>query len=448
MTESMIKCPHCNRTFEAAEALTNTIEARIKAQYEAQNAKILAQAQAEKQKLEEQAKAQQAQAAQAQAAIAAQQAALKQQQALFEESKAQAEAINAQRVAQQVELQLSQKLALERKQIESQAQAKAQADSAARLQANEEEVQNLRKKVGESQQLEIEARKAKQAAEEAQREANLRADRELERRSQEIREKATLQAQEDARLKLTEKDQLIESLRKQAEEMRRKSEQGSQQAQGEALEIEFENTLRAKFPRDSIEPVPKGQFGGDVIQRVFSPTGQPCGTILWESKRTKTWSDGWLTKLRSDQRAANADVCALVSTKLPDGVQTFDLIDGVWVTGQPCAIPMAIALRQMLVDLAAARTASMNIATKRDVMYQYMTGGKFKLRLQAVLESYAAMKEDLEKERRAMTKQWSKREEHIDQIMRATAGMRGDLEGIAGNDLPEIEMLDIKSLES
>jgi len=448
MSESTIKCPHCNRTFEAATALTDAIELRIKAQYEAQNAQFIAQAQADKQKLLDQAKAQQQSAAQAQAAIVAQQATLKQQQLDFEQSKTHAEAINAQKVAQQVELQVNQKLTLERKQIESQAQAKAQADAAARLQANEEEVQNLRKKVAESQQLEIEARKAKQAAEEAHREASLRADREVDRRTQEIREKASQEAQEEARLKLTEKDQLIESLRKQAEEMRRKSEQGSQQSQGEALEIEFENTLRAKFPRDSIEPVPKGQFGGDVLQRVFSPTGQLCGTILWESKRTKTWSDGWLTKLRSDQRAANADVCALVSTKLPDGVQTFDLIDGVWVTGQPCAMPMAVALRQMLIDLASTRTASMNIATKRDVMYQYMTGGKFKLRLQAVLESYAAMKEDLEKERRAIVKQWAKREEHIDRIMQATAGMRGDLEGIAGNDLPEIELLDIKALES
>ena len=146
-------------------------------------------------------------------------------------------------------------------------------------------------------------------------------------------------------------------MQRQIEELRRKAEQGSQQLQGEAQELELEASLRARFPRDLIEPVPKGEFGGDVLQRVIGPLDQPCGTILWESKRTKNWSDGWLAKLRDDQRKAKADIALIVSSALPKGVHTFDQIDGVWVTDARCAVPVAIALRQSLIELAAARQA-------------------------------------------------------------------------------------------
>ncbi len=143
-----------------------------------------------------------------------------------------------------------------------------------------------------------------------------------------------------------EKDQTIASMQKKIEELKRKAEQGSQQLQGEVQELELENLLRAKFPFDTIEPVPKGEFGGDVLQRVVSPGGQPSGTILWESKRTKNWSDGWLAKLREDQRAAKAEIAVLVSQALPKGVETFDVVDGVWVTSPRAALPVATVLRQ------------------------------------------------------------------------------------------------------
>src|SRR4030042_6266605 len=132
-----------------------------------------------------------------------------------------------------------------------------------------------------------------------------------------------------------EKEQTITSMQKQIEDLKRRADQGSQQLQGEVLELEVEELLRTKFPRDMIEPVPKGEHGGDVIQRVIGPLGQTCGTILWESKRTRNWSDGWLIKLREDQRAAKAELAVIVSQALPKEVQTFDMIDGVWVTQTP-----------------------------------------------------------------------------------------------------------------
>ena len=147
------------------------------------------------------------------------------------------------------------------------------------------------------------------------------------------------------------------SMQRQIEELKRKAEQGSQQLQGEAQELELETTLRQKFPFDLIEPVGKGEFGGDLVHRVAGPSGQVCGTILWEAKRTKTWSDGWLAKLRDDKRTAKADLALIVSHALPKGLEHFDHIEGVWVTSPKCVIPVAVALRQSLIELGAARTA-------------------------------------------------------------------------------------------
>jgi hypothetical protein len=217
--------------------------------------------------------------------------------------------------------------------------------------------------------------------------------------------------------------------------------------QGEVLEIELETTLRAKFPTDSIEPVPKGEFGGDVVQRVIGSMQQRCGTILWESKRTKTWQDGWLAKLRDDQRAAKAEIAIIVTQVLPKDVETFDLIDGVWVTSRRTMLPVAIALRQSLVELSLARQSGEGQQTKKEMIYQYLTGPRFRLRVEAIVEKFRDMQEDLEKERKTLTKLWAKREEQIRCVVEATAGMYGDLQGIAGKSLQEIEGLDHGMIE-
>jgi hypothetical protein len=146
-----------------------------------------------------------------------------------------------------------------------------------------------------------------------------------------------------------EKEQTIVAMQKQIEDLKRRSEQGSQQLQGEVQELELENLLRSKFSFDAIEPVPKGEFGGDVLHRIIGPSGQPSGTILWEFKRTKNWSDSWLVKLRDDQRAAKAEIAVIVSQVLPKGVETFDLVEGIWVTHPRASLPVAMILRQSLI---------------------------------------------------------------------------------------------------
>jgi hypothetical protein len=237
-------------------------------------------------------------------------------------------------------------------------------------------------------------------------------------------------------------------MQKQIEDLKRRAEQGSQQLQGEVQELELENLLRSKFPFDAIEPVPKGEFGGDVLHRVRTPNGQVSGTILWEFKRTKTWSDSWLVKLRDDQRTAKAEIAVIVTQVLPKGVETFELIDGVWVTHPRAALPVAAILRQTLLELAMSRQSSEGQQTKTEMVYQYLTGPRFKQRVEAIVEAFSTMQEDLDKERKAILKQWAKREEQIERVMGATVGMYGDLQGIAGKSLQEIAGLELNMLDN
>jgi hypothetical protein len=210
--------------------------------------------------------------------------------------------------------------------------------------------------------------------------------------------------------------------------------------------MELEALLAAKFPRDTIQPVPKGEFGGDVLQRVIGPLNQICGTILWECKRTKNWSDGWLPKLREDQRAAKAEVAVIISQALPKEVEAFGFIEGVWIADPKVMLPVAFSLRQTLIEVATARQASEGQQTKMEMVYGYLTGPRFRQRVQAIVEAFSSMKEDLDREKKTIIRQWAKREEQIDRVMQATVGMYGDLQGIAGKTLQEIEGLEFQEM--
>ncbi len=205
--------------------------------------------------------------------------------------------------------------------------------------------------------------------------------------------------------------------RREARERAEESRHASQLLQGEALELELETTLQINFPMDNIEPVKKGELGGDVLHRVCGPMGQSCGSILWESKRTKSWSDGWLAKLRADQRVANADMAVLISRALPKDIDNFGPIDGIWVTDPRFAIPLAIALRQTLIEVANTRQTQNGQETKMELVYQYLTGPKFRHRVQAIVEKFSDMQADLDREKRAMTRLWAKREAQIQGVI-------------------------------
>lgn len=354
----------------------------------------------------------------------------------------------------QIADRVAEQLKSERTHLIAEEARKAKLASAAEFEAKARELADLQEllksrdlKLAEAQKTQADFIKKQRELDDARRELELTIEKRVQESLLNTREQARREVEEEQKLKVAEKEQIIAAMQKQIEELKRRAEQGSQQLQGEVQELELEELLRGKFPFDIIEPVPKGEFGGDVIQRVMGAGDQAVGTILWESKRTKNWSDTWLPKLREDQRAAKAEVAVIVSQALPKGVETFEAIDGVWVANPRTALPVAVILRQSLIEIAQARQTSAGQQTKTEMIYQYLTGPRFRHRIEAIVEAFSTMQNDLDRERKAIMKQWAKREEQILRVMQATVGMYGDLQGIAGKTLQEIDGLSLAALE-
>jgi len=418
MNEPTVTCPSCKTEIKLNESLAAPLIEATRKQYE----KAISQKEADFSKRE---------------------TAIREQQAELLKEK------------QSIEEQVLAKLKPERERIAAEERKNAKLLLTNDLEQKAKELADLNEvlkerdiKLAEAQTTQAEAIRKMRELDAAQRAMELTIETRVEQSLGPLREKARLDSDGVHKLKLAEKDEQMASLQRQIEDMKRTAEQGSQQLQGEAQELQLESLLREKFPRDLVEPVPKGEFGGDVLHRVNGPLGQACGTILWESKRTKNWSDTWLPKLRDDQRTAKAEVALIVTQTLPKGVEAFGFIDGVWVSESRCAIPVAIALREYLIGIASARQAGEGQQTKMEMVYQYLTGPRFRHRIEAIVEKFSDMQSDLDRERKTMTRLWAKREEQIRGVIESTAGMYGDLQGIAGRTLQEIEGLDVPLLEA
>lgn len=336
----------------------------------------------------------------------------------------------------------------ERKKILARARKEAEQALAVELKDRDAQVADYRKQLDDAQKNELELRKQQRELEEKSKAQELEVARKLDEERKSIADAAMKRAQEESRLKQAEKEQVIDGLRKQIDDLKRKAEQGSQQTQGEVQEIELENLLVETFPTDSIEPVPKGVKGGDVIQRVRDASGRECGVILWESKRTKNWSDGWLGKLRDDQQEAKASCTCIVSAVVPDSITHFGEIDGVWVSTWPCAASAALALRTALIAAARSELALEGRQDKMEMVYNYLAGPEFRNRVGGLAEAFMSLQGDLDAEKRAFQKQWNKREKQLQRAMISTTGLWGDLQGIIGSSLQEIEGMELLALES
>jgi len=421
MTEPTIVCPNCKTEIKLTESLAAPLIESTRRQFEQR----LAQKDTE---------------------------IIQREQAMREKEKQLSE--DKRKLDDQVASQVAEQLKAERARVIAEESKKAKLASAAELENKARELVELQEvlksrdeKLAEAQKAQAELIKKQRELDDAKRELDLTIEKRVQDGLTEVRTLAKKEAEDEQKLKVMEKEQTIAAMQKQIEDLKRRAEQGSQQLQGEVQELELENLLRMKFPFDAIDPVPKGEFGGDVLHRVVSTGGQAGGTILWEFKRTKNWSDAWLAKLRDDQRTAKAEIAVIVSQILPKGVETFEMVEGVWVTHPRAALPVAMILRQSLLEISLARQSSEGQQTKTEMVYQYLTGPRFRQRVEAIVEAFSTMQEDLDKERKVIMKQWAKREEQIERVMGATVGMYGDLQGIAGKSLQEIEGLELHSLD-
>jgi hypothetical protein len=416
--DATITCPNCQTEIKLTESLAAPLIAATKREYEK---KI----------------------ADKDAALEKREAELRQQQDAVKEERA------------NVEVLVAERLKAEREIVVADEARKAKLQFGTDLETKESEIAELKHvllqrdaKLAEAQAAQVELLRKQRELDDAKRELDLSVEKRVQGELGAIREQAKKEAEDSLRLKVSEKEEQILAMQRQIEELRRRAEQGSQQLQGEVLELQLETLLSTRFPLDVLEPVAKGEFGGDVLQRVVGPIGQACGAILWETKRTKNWSDAWLPKLRGDQRSAKAELALLVSEVLPKGVESFELVDGVWVTHPRFVLPVASVLRQSLIELAATRMSQDGQQTKTEQVYQYLTGPRFRHRVEAIVERFSEMQDDLNRERKATMRLWAKREAQIQGVIDSTVGMYGDLQGIAGRAMQEIPALETPIVEN
>jgi hypothetical protein len=439
--ELTIDCPNCGQGFELTEALAGPMleEERRKARDEGSIVSA-----AEREAIA--AAAKEALACEHAAEIQAKDNALAEQAATVKAAEAaELAARQAKRDAddarERTELEVVRRVDAQRAAIAAEAAQKATTEADAKLAAAHVQLAEKDAKLVAAQSGELEALRLKAEADETLREAELTIARRLEEERGKVRDQAIRERDEEYRLKGAEKDAQIRAMQEQIEELRRTGAVTSQQLVGDVQEVDLLITLSDAFPMDRFERVKKGLRGADVLQTVMSVGGATCGTILWESKRTKNWSETWLSKLREDQRDAKAEIAALATETLPDGQTSFEERDGVWVMLLNAVVPVACALRRLLVDVATARRAGALADTTKDHVFAYLTSPQFRQRVSRIVEGYEEMRADLDKEKRATATAWNKREKQLERILGGMTGFYGDLQGIVGTSLPAVDGL-------
>jgi len=410
MDQKNFKCPQCGEMIEISKALLHDLESEIHVRYEQKLREV--QSRAEKEVSEK---------------VSALENRLKKEQALYEEKE------------RQHELRLKE----ERVKLLDKARREAEEASKAEVDDLRSELSNKEKELGKARQEELSLRKKQRELEEKERALELEMERRLHAESVKIQDKVAHDVEERYRFRDAEKDKRLADMSRQIDDLKRKAEQGSQQLQGEVLEIELENSLRDQFPFDEIEPVGKGIRGGDILHTIKTQRGTVCGKILWETKRTRNWNDSWLQKLKDDQRECKASIAVLVSETLPPGFHHFRQLDGVWVTDIPSAISLGEALRVILIQVTKTQEAQTGKSEKMELIYNYMMGPEFRSRVEGIVEAFKCLRDDLEAEKRAMQRIWERRGKQIERAICNTAGMYGDIEGIAGSILPGIKVLEL-----
>ncbi|MEO7774273.1 MAG: DUF2130 domain-containing protein [Steroidobacteraceae bacterium] len=354
----------------------------------------------------------------------------------YQRSLAEVQKLAAQSFAPQIE-------ALQRQLVETRAQALETIANESRQHAARSAAQGAQLQVLQAEQITL--RQERQQLQDEKAAMALEVQRQVD--AQTAGRDATVRAQEQERaaLEKAELQKTIADMRSQLVEAQRKADQGSQQLQGEVLELAIEESLRRAFPLDAIEEVRKGQRGGDVLHRVVTRAGQEAGIILWETKRAKEWSPQWIPKLKENMRACGAVVGIVVTTPgvFPRGVQASTLFcahEEVWVTQVTTAVGVAEALRTGLMDVHRQRAMAAGKGEKMEALYDYLTSAQFANRMRAVFEMFERMREELETERNVTQQRWARREKHLQTAKTQLLGLGGEIQGLAQQELPMLEM--------
>lgn len=412
--ENQIKCPNCGTSIDVQDILAHQLEEEIKQKYQSQIA-------AEKKRYE------------------SQQEQLKQEKLDFEQKKKRENVLFQERLENQLKedkKEIEAKLKLKLKEEQSDQFAALQKE----LNEKSEQVKELNRSKAEIEKLKREKSELKEAAEaEAQKKLNeiLIAEKEKIKKSEEDKNE----------LRFKEMQKQLEDQKKLTEEMKRKQEQGSMQLQGEVQELAIEEWLAAQFPLDTIEEIKKGARGGDCIQIVHTRTEQNCGTIYYESKRTKDFQPSWIEKFKADIRDRGANIGVLVTEVMPSDMDRMDLKDGIWICNYDEFKGLCAVLREGILQVNNAIITQENKGDKMDLLYDYLTSNTFRMQIEAIVEGFTQMKSDLESEKRSMQRIWKQREKQIEKVVTNTIDMYGSIKGIAGNAIQSVKALELPGFD-
>ncbi len=385
MKEQHITCPHCNKKFPLSQVMKHEIEERVKSDHQ------------------------------------------KELDELAEEYQRQIEDA--------------------KKEATSKATLKANKDAQTEVEDLKNQLTELESKADEFTKKELQFLKREREVSEKEKQIELDQQRFINKKTEELQSSIREQVEVELKGKLSEKDQKISRLEKLAETLQKKARQGSMEEQGEAFEQELENILRSCFVTDEFEPIPKGKYGADIIHRVRTDNLKQCGAIIWEAKNAENWSDGWIVKLKDDQRRIGGETVGIIVTKaLPKTIKHFGFQDGVWISDFYSIIGLATAIRMKFQELHQTKSAIAGRSSIMDLIYNYVTGTEFKTRIEATGEALREMKSDIEKERTAMEKIWSKREKQLFRVVKNMAGVYGDMSGL-GATLQKVQTLELESGE-
>ena len=349
--------------------------------------------------------------------------------------------------AEQVAKATREQLRMEREKLRNSLKEELTKEQAGELELLRKELQEKSDKVKELHESKAQILKLEREKEELASSIKLQAEQQMHEKLKEEREKIAKSIQAQNELKLKEKDEQMQQIKRQLEEMKRKTEQGSMQIQGEVQELAIESWLSSQYPLDTIEEIKKGARGADCLQIVNTREVQNCGTIYYESKRTKDFQPSWIEKFKADIREKGADIGILVTSVLPKDMERMGQKDGLWICTYEEFKALSTILREQIIHVSRALQSQENRSDKMGLLYNYLTGNEFKMQIEAIVEGFTQMQMDLQKEKNAMARIWKQREKQIMKVLENTTGMYGSIRGIAGNAIGQIEALELPYIE-
>ncbi|WP_107945755.1 DUF2130 domain-containing protein [Campylobacter concisus] len=416
-SQTTIKCPNCGCEIDINDALYHQLEGKYKGEYLAQKKQLEAELEAKR----------------------------KEQEAYFESLRAKEQQLQDQKEKFEEEIKKATQLQLKMERAKLQEELRKeildeQNESVALLQKQLEEKSNQVKELNVAKAQILQLQREKEEMESA---ITAKAELALNEKLKEEKEKIQKAADEQNELKFRQKEEQLKQLQEQLQIAQRKAEQGSMQLQGEVQELAIEEWLREKFPFDTIDEIKKGARGADCVQIVHTRESQNCGTIYYESKRTKEFQRSWIEKFKADMREKGADIGVIVTDAMPSEMQRMGLYEGVWVCTFEEFKGLSAVLREQLIRIHHVLIAQENKSDKMSLLYKFLTSNEFKMQIEAIVEAFSTMQSDLDSEKRAMQKIWKQREKQIEKVLDNTIGMYGSIKGIAGNAVANIKALEL-----